>query len=683
MLSTPIESLPGTSALTIKRLKAAGINTYWSLLNYFPFRHEDRTATTPIFSLQEGDHVVVTGTVTDVKNELTRRGMKIQKVKLADDTGAITLTWFNQYYIVTTIRPGMQIAVWGEVKTGGGGKTLIPHEFEIIDERHKDAVHMFRWVPVYPAKRGLSIKTIREKMWYVVNQFRESGIDPEYLPVDTIQKYNLIPEKDAYLQIHFPSNKESVRDAKIRLSFDELFIIHLATGLVKEEWKKEKVGHLFNLAKVKRKVDAFVSNLPFELTVSQQKVTTDILSDLQKPSPMNRFLQGDVGSGKTVVAAVAAYLSHLNGFQTLVMAPTEILAQQHYMTLNKMFEKMNIKTALQTSSNKMLKKLPGVQYDIVVGTHALLNQKLDFKNVGLVVIDEQHRFGVRQRAMLKDKGMNPHLLSMTATPIPRTVALTLFGELEISVIDEMPKNRLPIKSYVVPTAKRQAGYDWITKQITENGDQVYIICPLIEESEIESMKSIRAAVAEFEHLKNKIFPHLHLGLLHGRMKPAEKEETMRKFKAKEYDILVSTSVVEVGIDVPNATIIMIEGAERFGMAQLHQLRGRVGRGTKQSYCYLYATFSSMESSKRLTFFAEHTKGIDIAEFDLKQRGTGDMYGTRQSGTGDLTIANFSDLPFIEKTKNAADTFLKNYSLEDFPALQQRIADRNITEIARD
>ncbi|MBI1863474.1 DNA helicase RecG, partial [Candidatus Microgenomates bacterium] len=314
---------------------------------------------------------------------------------------------------------------------------------------------------------------------------------------------------------------------------------------------------------------------------------------------------------------------------------------------------------------------------------ALLNQKLNFKNVGLVVVDEQHRFGVRQRAILKDKGMNPHLLSMTATPIPRTVALTLFGELDISVIDEMPKDRLPIKSYVVPTAKRQAGYEWIAKQIRENGDQVYIICPLIEESEVESMKSIRAAMAEFEHLQKSVFPDFKMGLLHGKMKPAEKEEAMRKFKEKEYDILVSTSVVEVGIDVPNATIIVIEGAERFGMAQLHQLRGRVGRGHKQSYCYLFATFSNMESSKRLTFFAEHNKGIDIAEFDLQHRGTGEIYGTRQSGTSDLAIANLSDLPFIEKTKHAADEFVKDHQLNDYPALQQRIADRNITEIARD
>lgn len=686
MLNSPIEALPGTSVLTIKRLKTAGINTFWDLLNYFPFRHEDRTATTPIFSLQEGDHVTVRGTVMDVKNEFTRRGMKIQKVNLKDETGTVTLTWFNQYYIVTTLKPGMEIAAWGEVKKSGNTMTMTPQEFEILDARHKETIHMFRLVPVYPAKKGLSSKTIREKVWYVVGLLRESAEETEYMPEDIVKEHELMAENDAYLNIHFPPDKETLKRAQVRLAFDELFIIHLATALVKREWAKEKVGHRFDMESHREAMGNFMKRLPFELTAAQQKVTNDILRDLQKQTPMNRFLQGDVGSGKTVVAAVAAYLSQLNGFQTLVMAPTEILAQQHYMTLNKLFTEKKIRVALQTSSHKTFnpkKKEESKDYDIIVGTHALLNQSLDFKNVGLVIIDEQHRFGVRQRALLKDKGINPHLLTMTATPIPRTVALTLFGELDISVIDEMPKNRLPIKSYVVPTAKRYAGYEWITKQVKEHGDQVYIICPLIEESEIESMKSVRAAVKEFEHLQKNVFPSLKLGLLHGKMKSDEKHEVMRKFKEKEFDILVSTSVVEVGIDVPNATIIMIEGAERFGMAQLHQLRGRVGRGDKQSYCYLYATFATQESSKRLQFFAEHNKGIDIAEYDLQLRGTGDMYGTRQSGTSDLAIANLSDLPMIEKTKHVADSFIADHNIDEYPALKKRIADRNITEIARD
>ncbi|MBI1862905.1 DEAD/DEAH box helicase, partial [Candidatus Microgenomates bacterium] len=390
MLTTPIEQLPGTSVLTVKRLKAAGINTYWDLLNYFPFRHEDRTATTPIFSLQPGDHVTVSGTVTDVKNEFTRRGMKIQKVKLVDDTGAVTLTWFNQYYIVTTIKPGMKIAAWGAVKTSGNAKTLIPQEYEILEENGRKPLHMFRLVPIYSAKRGLSSKTIREKIWYAVTQLQGTeNKSVEFLPNEILAKYDLIPEIDAYLTIHFPSNAELLRHAKTRLSFDELFIIHLATRLVKEEWKKEKVGHQFEYKTHKTKIDKFIQSLPFELTNSQKKVVDDILTDVQKPNPMNRFLQGDVGSGKTVVAAVAAYLSHLNGFQTLVMAPTEILAQQHYITLQKMLSKTAMKVALQTSSHKTIKS-PSLRanvtqspmephYDIIVGTHALLNQKLNFK----------------------------------------------------------------------------------------------------------------------------------------------------------------------------------------------------------------------------------------------------------------------------------------------------------------
>lgn len=687
MLTTPVEQLPGTSPLTVKRLKAIGLNTYWDLLNYFPTRHEDRTATTPIFSLQEGDKVTIRGIVSDVKNEFTRRGMKIQKVKLADDTGSITLTWFNQYYIINTLKPGMDVAAWGEVKASGNAKTMIPSEFEILSEG-KETVHMFRLVPIYPAKRGLSTKTIREKLWFVTRQFfaETTDSDIEFLPPPIRTHHNVISEKQAYMDIHFPTGSESARAARARLSFDELFILHLATAIVKKNWEREKTGYVFNVKKYDKQLKKFIKELPFELTAGQNNVIDHILTDLQKPNPMNRFLQGDVGSGKTVVAAVAAYLAHLNGYQTLVMAPTEILAQQHFATLSTMFAQNGLTVALQTSSHKTFnpkKPEESKHFDIIVGTHALLNQKLDFKKVGLVVIDEQHRFGVRQRAILKDKGINPHLLTMTATPIPRTVALTLFGELEMSIISEMPKNRLPIKSYVVPTPKRQAGYEWIKKQIKENGDQVYIICPLIEESEIESMQSVRAAVKEYEHLQKTIFPGINIGLLHGKMKSDEKEAVMKKFKEKKYDILVSTSVVEVGIDVPNATIIVIEGAERFGMAQLHQLRGRVGRGAKQSYCYLYATFANQESSERLKFFAEHNNGIDIAEYDLTHRGTGDIYGTRQSGTSDLAIANLSDLPFIQTTKQASEDFMKNYELTKYPALQKRITDRGITDIARD
>jgi len=427
----------------------------------------------------------------------------------------------------------------------------------------------------------------------------------------------------------------------------------------------------------------FIANLPFKLTSDQNKATKEITTDLEKAVPMNRFLQGDVGSGKTVVAAIACYLTVLNGYQSLIMAPTEILANQHFQTINNLFSRLTtLRVSLITSSQKLSASWRIENSDIIIGTHALLNQKLKFEKVGLVVVDEQHRFGVNQRALLKEKALNPHLLTMTATPIPRTVALTLYGELDLSYIKELPYGRLPIKTFLVPKEKRGDGYNWIKNQIKEKQAQVFIVCPLIEESESETLKSIKAAKIEFENTK-KIFPEFKLGLLHGKIKSLEKQKIMSDFKNKKIDILVSTPVVEVGIDIPGATIMIIEGVERFGLAQLHQLRGRVGRSDKQSYCLLFSENLLEKTIKRLNFFCKNNLGIKLAEFDLTNRGAGNIFGTEQHGFVNLKIADLSDFELISKTKKAVEYFVGKYKIEDWEELKERVKKYETKQISRD
>jgi ATP-dependent DNA helicase RecG len=490
----------------------------------------------------------------------------------------------------------------------------------------------------------------------------------------------------AYSNIHFPENKTLAKESQKRLAFDELFIIQLSAALVKKEWEKEKVGHQFKIDKtITEKINTFINKLPFQLTSAQNRAVKEILDDLSKNKPMNRFLQGDVGSGKTVVAAIACYLAYLNGYQSLFMAPTEILAKQHFQTLSMLFKDYSLKIGLQTKSEKINNKRnnsPISDFNIIIGTHALLNEKLQFNQVGLVIIDEQHRFGVRQRAMLKEKGINPHLLTMTATPIPRTVALVLYGELDISYLDEMPKGRLPVKTYLIPQEKRADAYSWIKKQIKEKNESVFIVCPLIEESNVETMKSVKAAKKEFENLK-EIFSEFKLGLLHGKLKTKEKNKVLEDFRSDKIKILVTTPVVEVGIDIPQATIMIIEAAERFGLAQLHQLRGRVGRSDKQSYCFLFTNSKSAKITERLTFFAKNNLGIKLAEYDLQTRGPGEVYGEKQHGFIDLKIASFTDYHLISQTKKAVDYFLNHYHPSHFPSLLKRIDEYQIKQITRD
>ena len=679
-----IESLPVTSSITIRKFKSLGINTYFDLLNYFPSRYEDYSLITKINKIQEGETVTVQGKITEAKNQYTRSRITIQKVVTSDDTGMVEVSWFNQSYLIRVMKICETISISGLVKRFGSKLVIEPKEYEIGDKK----IHTGRLVPIYPEKKGLSTKTIREKIYAVLNTTSEVVCrSAETLPGEIITFNNLINEHEAYRQVHFPDNLEMAKQARERLAFDELFNLQLANNLIKKQWQKERVVNSFQITNFKLKIQEFINSLPFKLTSDQNKVIDEIINDLKKSTPMNRFLQGDVGSGKTVVAAIACFISFLNGYQSIIMAPTEILAQQHYLTIVNLFKKVKkIKICLITSSQYKVssikyknsaKNILNTKYsildtDIIIGTHALLSQKLKFKKVGLVVIDEQHRFGVVQRALLKDKTLNSHLLTMTATPIPRTVALTLYGELDLSYIEEIPKGRQVIKTFLIPKEKRTDGYNWIKKQIVENNAQIFIICPLVEESESETLKSVKAVKIEFESLI-KIFADFKLVLLHGKLKSDPKNQIMDDLKNGKIDILVSTPVVEVGIDIPGATVMIIEGADRFGLAQLHQLRGRVGRSDKQSYCLLYTENNNDKTKKRLDFFCKNNLGVKLAEYDLKARGAGNIFGTEQHGFVNLKIASLTDLELISKTKKAVKYFVEKYKIEDWVELNKRVS----------
>ncbi len=684
MFSTSIENLPHTSSLTIKRLKTLGINTYFDLLNYFPYRFEDYSILSTINRLQPGETVTVKGNVIKSNNIYTQTGLKIQKVSLQDQTGILELIWYNQPFLIRLLKKNQILSISGTVEEDYGKIVIKPVSYEILKSDDAQTIHTGRIIPIYSEKNGLSSKLIREKIYNLISRVGNQYIS-EILPQQIITYNDLIDEQSAYINIHFPSNSQLLNRATKRLAFDELFVIQLATSIIKKVWKEDKVGHQLSLGnKRASSLQQFINNLPFKLTQDQDKAVTEIISDLQKEAPMNRLLQGEVGSGKTVVAAIATHLAFLNGFQTLFMAPTAILAEQHFYTISQLFKNYPVKIGLQTGLKKINTKQSTINnYHIIIGTQALIQKKIKFNRVGLVIIDEQHRFGVKQRALIKEKGISPHLLTMTATPIPRTVALTIYGELDMSIISQMPKNRLPVKTYLVPGSKRPPSYDWIKKQILKERAQIFIICPLIEQSERETLKSVKAVTEEFKYLKSQVFKDFSIGLIHGKIKPKEKNQIMVDFKSKKYDILVATSIVEVGIDIANATIIVIEGAEHYGLAQLHQLRGRVGRGSKQSYCLLFTDSENKLTIERLSLFVRTTDGNKLAEYDLSHRGAGQMFGTKQHGYSDLKITSLSDYDLIKKTKSAASYFNSRYKPTDFPQLNNRLNQYQTNLISRD
>lgn len=688
-LDTPIENLPKTAKATINRFASIGITTYYDLLTYIPSRYEDfRTHATIADILHQtgtnarGQHVTTKGTVTQFTNLYTRRGLQIQKAHLASEGHSIELVWFNQPYLQTILHQGVEVQVSGTADLFQNKIGLHVQEFDILREGAQ-ALHSGRMVPVYSEKRGLSSHLIREKVRFVLDSVNKQV--PEVLSDSICKKYQLITCAEAFGHIHFPSSPKEAKNAHRRLAFEELFIAQLSSQLVKQEWRREKVGQVFEIIQHKEKLSGYRARLPFKLTNAQARCIDEILADLGRAYPMNRLLLGDVGSGKTVVAGIAAYASYLNGFQTLLMAPTEILAQQHHKTFSKLFDPQDEKNPTIVLLTSSVKQTPQVleKADIIIGTHAVITKKAQFSKVGLVIVDEQHKFGVAQRAELKNKGLHPHLLSMTATPIPRTVCLTLYGELDASLIDEMPIGRLRTKTYVVPLQKRPDAYQWIQVQIQKEKTQAFIVCPLIDESQSESLSQVRAATVEYMHLSKEVFAGLRVGLLHGRLKASEKETVMRQFAGKQLDILVSTPVVEVGVDVPNAGIIMIEAAERFGLAQLHQLRGRVGRSDKQAYCLVFSEKLDPPVLERLNFFSKITSGFVLAEYDLQRRGSGEVYGTRQHGESELKIASLTEPELVQQTHTEAVLFADSYSPEKYPALAQRLESYQTKHITRD
>lgn len=663
-LTTNVKEAGFVYKVKASALQRLNIFTLEDLLFHLPFRYEDYTNNVPISHLKIGIQSVVKGKVLEIKNEYTRRRFVVQKAVITDGTRELVCTWFNQSYLTRVIHPGDTIGLVGKLEFFGKKPSFLVKDYEILEGK-TNGIHTNGYVPIYNETRGLSSKWIRNRIYDLLLNKKDEI--QEYLPDKELSKLHFQKLYDSLKACHFPKNLEEAQIARDRLAFDELLLNHLAAIKRREEWNQKNKGIPLEIKKYETKITEFVTSLPFELTDGQKQALKDIQTDLQKETPMNRLLEGDVGSGKTVVAAIAMYIAYLNGFQSTLMAPTEILALQHFKTLETFLKPMGLEIALFTSSKKTHQD---TSFDIAVGTHSLIQKNLSFEKLGLVVIDEQQRFGVEQRSILREKGKNPHFLTMTATPIPRTILLAIYKDLDVSLLKELPHGRKKIKTWLVPNHKKSDGYAWVKKQIAQSNyqDQVFIVCPFIEES--ESMETVKAAKSEFERLQKEDLKGLKLGLLHGKMKAKEKDEVLRNFKDKKTHVLVATPVVEVGIDIPDATIMIIEAADRFGLAQLHQLRGRVGRGDKQSYCLLFSENETDGVLKRLKHMETAHSGFELAELDLKLRGGGDLYGTRQHGFAGLKIADFRNFELVNKAKKEAEELFKTLPSE--PNLLEKV-----------
>ncbi len=664
-LDAPLTVLRGIGPKQAENLQRLDLRTMRDALNFFPRRYVDYSELKTINRLEYGEEVTIVAQVWDTGIKRIRGGRSVMITSvLSDGTGTIEVTWFNQPWLVNKLTPGRQVQVAGRVDQYLGRLTLQNPVFEDID---RDSLHTGRIVPVYPLTKDVTANAMRRWMYEVVGYTAPRVTDS--LPESIRSRAKLMPYSDALLQIHFPDSQEQLASARKRLAFDEMLLLQLGVQRQRAEWKSEAAQSLVVFDET---LGARVGSLPYVLTGAQQRAVTDVRADMARPAPMNRLLQGDVGSGKTVVAALAMAIAVSAGAQAALMAPTAILAEQHYQNITKLLAPRQTSSASETPGVSNVALLLGATPDsekreiydglrdgsikIVVGTQALIQEKVEFANLGLVVVDEQHRFGVAQRARLRSKGGNPHVLVMTATPIPRTLALTLYGDLDLSIIDEMPPGRLPIDTRILYIDERERAYAFLRKQV-QDGRQAYVICPLVEESEKVEAKS---AVEEYERLQTQVFSDLRLGLLHGRMKADEKDAVMAAFRDGEIQVLVSTSVVEVGVDMPNASTVLVEGANRFGLSQLHQFRGRVGRGAYQSYCLLASDLGSAakdESNARLKAMEQTQDGFVLAEKDLEIRGPGEFLGTRQSGFGDLRLAKLTDLPMIDLARREAAALL--------------------------
>ncbi len=696
-LSTPIGKLPRINEKYLKKFHKLGLATVRDLLYHFPNRYDDFSKIIPIEKLKPKISATIQGEILTIENTRTfKKKIILTEAIVRDKTGIAKAIWFNQPFLTKNLKPNKKVSLSGKYTIGPNGPYLSNPNYEALGRD----THTGGLVPIYPETIGLSSRFIR---YYIKLVLPTANQIKEFVPYEILKRQKLPSISAALKNIHFPKNLNSAEEAKKRFAFEELFLLQL---FVLRQRKKLKKENAFSIPFDKDLIQSFVKKLPFKLTNAQRKSAWEIIQDLAKSQPMNRLLQGDVGSGKTIVATMAALEVAKAGsprfgeagYQVAFMAPTEILAQQHFKEINKLLKGQRLKIGILTGNKKNFSD----NTNIVVGTHALIQEGVKFKNLALVIVDEQHRFGVEQRAVLV-RGKNiPHLLSMTATPIPRTLALTIYGDLDISLLDEMPKGRQKIITRVVPPDERKSAYEWIRREV-KKGRQVFVICPRIEpknkiekESDsgqirIDSRKllwaEVKAVKEEYEKLNEKVFPDLKIDMLHGKMPASRKrrrglasteggkskEEVMNDFKAGKTNVLVSTSVVEVGIDIPNATVMMIEGADRFGLAQLHQFRGRVGRGKHQSYCFLFST--SGDTTARLRALQKCEDGFELAEKDLQIRGPGQFYGVRQSGLPDLAMNSLKDLNLVKTTRQeASDLLEKDPDLKNQPLLLAKLSE---------
>jgi len=657
-LDDPVQNLVGISAsMAVALGKGLGIFTAGDLLKHYPRRYEDRTHFKPICDIRHGESVTISGKVVSVENIPTRSRVTLTKVAIDDRTGIAFLVFFNQWYLkkqFEKLRNKMIVAYGKASRSGRGGLDLTDVEWEAPEE-DADALSSGRIVPVYPLTEGVQQGRLRRILWNTLEIY--GNLVEDTLPREMRERRGLSSLIEAFKNIHFPETEEARLSAQRRFVFEEFFGLQLL--LVARKRQAEKVaGTVF--AETSSPIEELKSALPYPLTGAQERVIAEVARDMESHKAMNRLVQGDVGAGKTVVAMASLLIAVRNGYQAALMAPTEILAEQHYLGIRRIMEQMGVKVSLLSGSlpakekRAALTSVASGETHIAVGTHALIQDDVAFHRLGLAVVDEQHRFGVMQRAALKQKGFSPDILVMTATPIPRTLTLTVYGDLDVSIIDQLPPGRKPIKTHWKRGHDRQAVYETLRKLLQE-GRQAYVICSLIEENE---KLQARAATELASHLQAHVFSDYKIGLLHGQMKPSEKEETMTRFRDRDLHLLVSTTVIEVGVDVPNASVIVIEDADRFGMAQLHQLRGRVGRGDTQSYCLLIGDPKTDDGAARLTTMAQTTDGFLIAEEDLKLRGPGDFYGTRQSGMQPLPFIDvLRDVPVLKEAREEAFALL--------------------------
>ncbi len=692
-LESPVDRLRGVDVKLSARLRRLGVSTIYDLLYLFPRHHNDFSKVARVSELAPGEERTIVATVWEARETtLGQQGkLKATEAVVSDETGNIRVIWFGQPYVARVLKPNSRVALSGRVEVYRGQVQLQSPEFEILD-RQESLIHTGRLVPVYPLTEGLTPRRLRSIVWQALEQW--APWIEEFLPEDIRAKARLglrlrkglmtLPE--AIMQAHYPDDLPSLELARKRLAFDEFFLLQMAVLMRRKSWQEAVQG--VPVRADPKALESFLTSLPFSLTTAQERCIREVLADMKRGTPpMNRLLQGEVGSGKTVVALTALLAAATSGYQGSIMVPTEVLAEQHFTTVSRLLgslahplQRENLITvyldpaprpisvglitgSTRTSVKRELQRLASEgTLDILIGTHALIQEGVEMPRLALAVVDEQHRFGVMQRAALRQKGdVSPHVLVMSATPIPRTLALTLYGDLDISTIDQLPPGRQQVLTRHVPPERRGAAYGFVRKEV-KSGRQAFVICPLIEESEAVEA---RAATEEYERLSTEVFPDLRLGLLHGRMGSRDKEEVMGRFRDGEIDILVSTAVVEVGIDVPNATVMLVEGAHRFGLSQLHQFRGRVGRGEHKSYCLLLSEYSTQEARERLSAVERIHDGFQLAEVDLSLRGPGDFFGTRQSGLPDLRVARLSDQDLLKVAREEAAELLR-----DDPGLQK-------------